>query len=146
MKDQDSTLDISGILKSDGGSQHCVRSVDLSETDPSFSDVVFEAEFRNISGVVTVRATVSGVYSGVCDRCLEPVSRGLSAGIDTVVTADSSKDDSIAVKDSRIDLVRTAYDALNLELPTVFLCREDCKGLCQSCGANLNEGPCGCGR
>ena len=144
MKDQNSILDISGILKSEGGTQHCEIGVDLSEIDKSFSDVVFDGEFRNISGVVTVKATVSGVYSGVCDRCLEPARRSLSAYINTVVTADSSKDDSVAVKDSRIDLVRTAYDALSLELPTVFLCRDDCKGLCQFCGANLNDGPCGC--
>ena len=24
------------------------------------------------------------------------------------------------------------------------LCRDDCQGLCTACGANLNEGPCGC--
>ena len=30
------------------------------------------------------------------------------------------------------------------ELPLVPLCDEDCKGLCPTCGANLNEGPCGC--
>ena len=28
--------------------------------------------------------------------------------------------------------------------PFVVLCREDCKGLCPTCGSNLNEGDCGC--
>lgn len=28
--------------------------------------------------------------------------------------------------------------------PQFVLCREDCRGLCPKCGANLNEGPCGC--
>lgn len=31
-----------------------------------------------------------------------------------------------------------------LELPQRYLCREDCRGLCPTCGKNLNEGPCGC--
>ena len=34
--------------------------------------------------------------------------------------------------------------AIVFELPLVPLCDEDCKGLCPTCGANLNEGPCGC--
>ena len=28
--------------------------------------------------------------------------------------------------------------------PFVILCKEDCKGLCPTCGADLNEGPCAC--
>ena len=32
-----------------------------------------------------------------------------------------------------------------LALPFRPLCREDCKGLCQGCGADLNREPCGCG-
>ena len=34
--------------------------------------------------------------------------------------------------------------ALLVALPLKPLCREDCAGLCPQCGANLNEGPCGC--
>jgi uncharacterized protein len=30
-------------------------------------------------------------------------------------------------------------------LPLQPLCRRECKGLCPQCGANLNEGECGCG-
>jgi len=29
-------------------------------------------------------------------------------------------------------------------LPLKPLCREECKGLCSRCGADLNQGPCGC--
>ena len=29
-------------------------------------------------------------------------------------------------------------------LPLAPLCRPDCAGLCPSCGADRNEGPCGC--
>ena len=27
----------------------------------------------------------------------------------------------------------------------IYLCRQDCKGLCPSCGCNLNESVCSCG-
>ena len=35
-------------------------------------------------------------------------------------------------------------EQVQLNLPTHPLCREDCRGLCPRCGANLNDGPCGC--
>ena len=35
-------------------------------------------------------------------------------------------------------------ETLLLELPEIPRCSADCKGLCPSCGANLNEGACSC--
>jgi DUF177 domain-containing protein len=43
-----------------------------------------------------------------------------------------------------IDLSPLIYEQLQLALPTRPLCREDCRGLCPRCGANLNRGDCGC--
>ena len=39
------------------------------------------------------------------------------------------------------DIVTTAF-VLNMD--SKLLCKPDCKGLCCRCGANLNDGPCGC--
>jgi uncharacterized protein len=33
-----------------------------------------------------------------------------------------------------------------MEFPLRFLCHDDCKGLCQRCGKNLNEGECDCSK
>ena len=43
-----------------------------------------------------------------------------------------------------LDLKPLVRDALLLELPIAPLCRADCQGLCPTCGADLNRGPCGC--
>ena len=48
------------------------------------------------------------------------------------------------IDDDVIDLAPLVRDSVVLELPGAPLCREDCAGLCPQCGANLNEGPCGC--
>ncbi|MCK4236882.1 MAG: DUF177 domain-containing protein, partial [Candidatus Krumholzibacteria bacterium] len=42
------------------------------------------------------------------------------------------------------DIFPRVREAVILELPMKFLCSENCKGLCSRCGANLNEGDCGC--
>lgn len=43
-----------------------------------------------------------------------------------------------------IDLSAPLRERLLLSLPTLPLCREDCRGLCARCGTDLNGGPCGC--
>jgi uncharacterized protein len=43
-----------------------------------------------------------------------------------------------------IDLDPLVREQVLLALPMHAVCREDCKGLCGSCGQNLNEGQCGC--
>ena len=53
-------------------------------------------------------------------------------------------DFSLVGEDHTIDLAEPIMAAIVMETPFVVLCREDCKGLCPHCGANLNEGDCGC--
>lgn len=43
-----------------------------------------------------------------------------------------------------IDLDPIVREQVLLALPMHAVCRDDCKGLCGSCGQNLNEGQCGC--
>ncbi|MFQ5996711.1 MAG: DUF177 domain-containing protein [Dehalococcoidales bacterium] len=43
-----------------------------------------------------------------------------------------------------IDLTEAIRQYTLLAIPMKPLCREDCAGICQECGHNLNQGPCGC--
>ena len=52
--------------------------------------------------------------------------------------------DSAYVEDGRLDLAGWARDAIAESVPALILCREDCAGLCPTCGANRNEVDCGC--
>jgi len=137
-------LDINDFSRRDGDSLLFDEALDLSSAEPSFSDVKICGKVRNVVGVMTLKATVSGVCTAPCDRCLEDAVLPLEAELKTVLTLESSEDDSVAVESGKIDLEKTAYDALVLSLPTKILCKEDCLGLCPSCGKNLNEGQCGC--
>ena len=53
-------------------------------------------------------------------------------------------DEYIVVEDNVLDLTELVCEDIILSLPTRFLCREDCKGICSKCGKNLNEGKCDC--
>lgn len=137
-------LDINDFSRRDGDSLPFDEVLDLSAWDESFSQVRICGKLRNVVGVMTFRAVVSGVCTAVCDRCLDPAVLPLEAELKTVLTLESSEDDSVAVEGGKIDLEKTAYDALVLALPIKILCKEDCLGLCPSCGKNLNNGDCGC--
>lgn len=64
---------------------------------------------------------------------------------DLVLSLENEDDDSyIQIENYKLDLDELMRADILLELPTKFLCKEDCKGLCPVCGKNLNEGSCDC--
>ena len=111
--------------------------------------VAVSGEFYNRAGIVTLKYTVSCTLDVVCDRGLTELKRDYSYDFShTVVPSLQSEGDSydtylVAQHDS-IDMNETAISDLLLMLPTKMLCREDCKGLCDICGCNLNERTCNC--
>ncbi len=52
--------------------------------------------------------------------------------------------DSAYVEHDQLDLALWARDAIAEVVPVSILCREDCAGLCPTCGANRNLAPCDC--
>ena len=46
----------------------------------------------------------------------------------------------------RFDVDTMVVEQITLALPMRFVCTDDCKGLCDICGADLNVGPCSCKR
>ncbi len=78
---------------------------------------------------------------GPCMRCLEGAA--LETEVDAREVAQDNTDDeelrSPYVSDDQLDLGRWAHDAAVLTIPTQFLCRPDCAGLCPVCGESLND-------
>jgi len=104
---------------------------------------------------VSVRGDLSSVAHLECYRCLREFDLEITAPF--TVFADRSgagdrgeqeqleRDDYMLFHDGRrLDLRESVREGLLLELPITPRCREDCKGLCPKCGADLNDGPCGC--
>lgn len=61
------------------------------------------------------------------------------------VDIDVAEDEDFSIYEGRvIDLDAMLYEQLLLAQPTIYLCSEDCKGLCPQCATNLNKGTCNC--
>lgn len=80
--------------------------------------------------------------AGPCTRCLEDA--GAVVDVDAREVDQPGADGELRspyLEDDELDLRAWVRDALALALPTQIVCREDCLGLCATCGANLNEDP-----
>lgn len=110
-------------------------ALDLARDDLRFiSPVGISAFISRDKDEVYARITTKGKIEITCARCLSPYS------IDFKKDFDLSYD----VKGKRIlDLTDDIRQEIILEYPLKPLCKQDCKGLCLTCGKNLNEGPCG---
>ena len=99
--------------------------------------------------------TVSARLELSCGRCLEPFELPVEAAVDVRYLPQSEntgderdvEEDDLSVafyRDEAIDLGQLIEEQFYLAVPMKPLCRDACKGLCPNCGANLNEGTCGC--
>ncbi len=93
-----------------------------------------------------------------CDRCTAPVRQEVDCRLTALVAQASGRREpgggERELKEDELGVLEVAGDVLDtrplvaeqvlLELPTHPLCREDCAGLCPTCGADRNLGPCGC--
>ncbi|MBQ7288863.1 MAG: DUF177 domain-containing protein [Clostridia bacterium] len=145
-------LDLKSIFINEGESQELKTEFDFSEVEvfglhPLQSPVQVSGRVFNRAGVVTLSLTCSAVYAAPCDRCSEPAEEPLQLQISrTLVSRLENEEDEefILLPDMVLDLRALCYTEVVLRLPTKHLCKADCKGLCEKCGANLNKGECGC--
>ncbi len=109
-----------------------------------------DAMLDSVDGGVEVTATVSAPWAGQCRRCLKPVSGRLEANVREMYRprrpgeAPEDDEETYPLSGELLDLQPLVRDAILLELPIAPLCRDDCAGLCPTCGADLNDGPCSC--
>ncbi len=86
-----------------------------------------------------------------CRRCLTSVDVPLAESVGLVFATDPKATEAegyylIPARAQEINLREALREEFTLALPHYVECRPDCKGLCPTCGANLNEGPCGCAK
>ena len=91
-----------------------------------------------------------------CGRCLEPFILPVDAAFDLRYqphahnTGEGEREieaddlDTAFYDNDEIDLGQLMQEQFYLTLPMKPLCTDDCKGLCSTCGTNLNRGTCSC--
>ena len=105
---------------------------------------------------VLVSGNISGSLAFRCSRCLKEVAYTVNHGFAHVLmhraTAQGLSKDLELTEDTEFDIFDGHHievepivaEEFVLSLPWFPLCKEDCRGLCQICGQDLNLGQCNC--
>jgi len=144
-------LDLREIIGVPGGKVSFDYEPDMSEV-PFGSIIRVEKPPRaagnvaNRAGVLTFSAIVDAVFVCVCARCLSefelPVHKRVSAYI--TEGGEGENPDGYILRGDKSDIDEIIVTELVLDMDERLFCREDCAGLCERCGSDLNDGPCPC--
>jgi uncharacterized protein len=115
-----------------------------------------EITLSPVGKTVLAHGHVSVTVTLRCARCLRLHDAELYVAVDkecSLLQIDDPKSYSDSGDDlpsipilsgDQVDLSELVRQLVVINLPPRSLCRADCKGLCPQCGADLNDGPCGC--
>ncbi len=109
--------------------------------------VAVSGKIENNTGIVSLSGTVSFSATVACSRCAEEFKKSFEIEIEHLLARElvnEENDDYIVVENAVLDLDELVCEDIILSLPSRYLCKEDCKGLCSNCGKNLNNGSCDC--
>lgn len=133
--------------------KECLK--DSEDTDFTLDKVDVDCLVTKTSGTVFIKGSFSAQIDICCSRCLENTK--LSIGSDfayTLVPAKAETREDLELKPEEleisyyqgdfIDLGPIICEQIILQIPIKALCNEECKGLCQQCGTNLNNSSCNC--
>jgi uncharacterized protein len=118
--------------------------------------VELHAELRKDGRKVRLAGAVRTLLETACSRCLEPFTLPVNSTFDLLFLPATEnqgpaeravEDEDVGVSfyhEDAIDLGEVLREQFYLTLPMKPLCREDCQGLCPTCGINRNREVCSC--
>jgi DUF177 domain-containing protein len=111
---------------------------------------------RNVIQDIRLNGELATRLELLCARCLEPVAQDVTRKFDLLYrplgTDAGNEELSVTVAEAEVGYYQgdglLLEDAIReqvlLAVPLKVVCREDCKGLCPTCGKNRNTEPCSC--
>lgn len=109
---------------------------------------VAEGIVKNSAGALTLRGEIRADMVRVCDRCLGEYRQEKILPVEVPLAFELCDDENPDIfpigEDGWLDLSDVLETCFILDMEAKSLCKPDCAGLCQTCGANLNLGKCSC--
>lgn len=148
-------VDVRSILGDTGASIFVDDSIEFDRLvvgDESFvqrEPASFSVTISNAGTGIVAHGSITAKVTATCVRCLCEFDDEITGDVEGTYLAPGQEpldDEAAQAVDSegRIDLEPALTAALVIEAPFAPLHDEECQGLCSSCGADLNEGPCAC--
>ena len=155
-------LDLSEIARNVGMRYHYVIDEPAIEDETVVCVEAIEGfiDFANTGLAIVARGEFHTAVQLECSRCLKVFAASITARIEELFPiAAQVEGEPVQEEESGLpeeDEIRSIFvnnileltelirQSLIIDLPIRPLCREACKGLCPTCGQNLNDGQCDC--
>jgi len=140
--------------------QHLFQSgeMEFAHEDVALKEpIAVDFTLTHKDGDLRITGTVETVIHPRCSRCTREFSRDISTEFDlSYLPQPAWSGENVEIELKYEDMEVAFYDGVSfdvnlmvleqieLAIPMKLICREDCKGLCYQCGADLNEGTCSC--
>ena len=147
-------LELIGILNKNGATMNFDQRLQFDDLE--FNGVAYHfalpmhcvGTVENISGSIELRARVEGKAQTSCARCGKPLEVAVSYDfVERICSGEAEagdEDDVTVIEGSAVNLSDVALNHFLMQAPMRYLCKPDCKGLCQYCGADRNVIECDC--
>lgn len=145
-------IDVSKIVKAEGASQTVSVEIPFDVIEFNGQEFLFtspmkvDGVIKNAGGNLYLDAEVKTQFKTNCARCLKELTEDFDFEVSEVFTQGEIDSDSVflPIVSNTVDLANAVEENFCTSVPFVFLCSEDCKGLCHTCGKDLNDGECDC--
>jgi uncharacterized protein len=117
--------------------------VGVSEVHPS-APIDVDVMLEWVSDGILATGSVTAPWRGECRRCLGTAEGILEVAFRELFETKPVEGETYQLGQDSVDLEPLVREVVMLDLSVAPLCRADCRGLCPTCGADLNEAPCDC--
>lgn len=152
-------VDVRGVLETLAGTRVVtgeieIGTVELGDQAYTFTaPVTFEVTFTNTGAGIVAQGSARAVVRTECVRCLCDFDLAYSADVEGFYVF-PGKEEGIPEEQEfefiseslKVDVEPAVRQAMIVDLPFAPVHDADCKGICPTCGADLNDGDCGCAR
>lgn len=112
-------------------------------------DINFNADVFKVEDSVLLTGTIKYTFSDECARCLENFDNTVETKFEAIIVQKISEDEEsdeiqLVITDGCVVLDEIIKQMIYLSMPMKSLCKADCKGICPTCGVNLNYEKCKC--
>lgn len=149
-------INVSQLFKEPIGSTRQHEIVETIDIDGGSCEIQGKIKLVRTDRGILVKGTLQTVIEVTCGRCLSFFNCPLALNIEEEYfpTTDIVSGAALPLPEEAgyftidelyvLDLTEAIHQYIMLATPMKPLCREDCAGICPTCGHNLNQGPCGC--
>ena len=148
--DRPFVVSVGQLLRAPGDRRREVRTgslAGLAVTGSGVADdveVAVEVMLDAVPGAIVATGRVTAPWRGPCRRCLVEAHGIIDVEVREVFEEHPDPEQTYPIQGDRLDLEPLVRDTVLLELPLAPLCRDDCAGICPTCGADRNVAPCRC--